>query len=163
MSMEHKAYEFDWDNFNNELRPILEQSLSSDENAKLYSFINTNLECLTDPYEGEPLDNDWEELLETKSNHELGDFALTKYYKVTEEYGLGDGWLPLQEVLSQDIINALLGTFISGFDPGCYGSYFQSSNQRKDNASLLLESNIELIKEFAACLTKFKKGVYVTF
>ncbi len=161
--MEHKAYEFDWDNFNSELRPLLEQSISNDQNENLYSFINKNIEDLTDPYEGEPLDKDWEEQLETKSTQELGDFALTKYYDVTEEYGLGDNWLPLQEEIPQNIINALLGASITGFDPGCYGSYFQSSNQRKENAELLSASNIELIKEFSSYLTKLNKGVYVTF
>ncbi len=161
--MEHKAYEFDWDSFNSELRPILEQSISNDQNANLYSFINTNIEYLTDPYEGELLDKDWEEQLEAKSIQELGDFALTKYYNVTEDYGLSDNWLPLQDEVSQKIINALLGTSISGFDPGCYGSYFQNSNQREENAALLSESNIESVKEFAAYLSKLNKGVYVTF
>lgn len=161
--MEHKAYEFDWDKFNNELRPILEQSLSSDENTSLYSFIYENLEYLTDPYEGEPLEEDWEGQLETKTIQELGDFALTKYYKVTEVYGLGDNWLPLQKELPQTIINALLGTSISEFDPGCYGSYFQSSKQRTENVTLLLKSNVKLVNELATYLSKLNKGVYVTF
>jgi hypothetical protein len=161
--MEHKAYEFDWDNFDTELRPILEQSLSNDQNMNLYTFINANREYLTDPYEGEPLDEDWEEKLETRSTQELGDFALTKYYEFSENYGLSDNWLPLQDELSQKLINALLGTSISSFDPGCYGSYFQSSDQRKENAALLLKSSIGPVKEFAKYLNKLNKGVYVTF
>lgn len=144
--MEHKAYEFDSDNFYNELFPVLEESLSKDENTNLYFFIKENLGYLTDPYEGEPLQEDWEELLETKKSQELGDFALTKYYKVTEDFGLGDIWLPLQEKLPQNIVNALLGTSISGFDPGGYGSYFQSSNQRIENVALLNKSNINQLK-----------------
>jgi hypothetical protein len=161
--MEHKAYEFDWDSFDSELRPILENSLSTNENTKLYSFINSNLNYLTDPYEGERLEENWEDLLETKSIQELGDFALTKYYKVTEGFGLGNNWLKLQEGLTQDIINALLGTSLSGFDPGCYGSYFQTSKQRKANIVLLSESNIPFVKEFLANLCKLNKGLYVTF
>ena len=80
LGMEHKAYEFNWENFNAELRSIMESSLSSGEIDLLTKFIEKNLSYLSDPYEGETLEENWKDLLGENSVQELADFALTKYY-----------------------------------------------------------------------------------
>jgi len=75
--MEHKAYTFDFASFDVELRPILEKVLRTGELDSLIDFIVRHLENLSDPYEGEPLNENWEQLIESRDPHQYGDFALT--------------------------------------------------------------------------------------
>ncbi|NMZ19019.1 hypothetical protein HBO08_18560 [Pseudomonas rhodesiae] len=58
MSFEHKAFIFDFDSFDSELRPLLEASLRSGNIEPLRCFILSNKELLVDPYEGDALDDD---------------------------------------------------------------------------------------------------------
>ena len=53
-------------------------ALRSGDCGQLVEFIELERAELTDPYEGEPLPPDWEQLLEQKDTHQYGDFALTK-------------------------------------------------------------------------------------
>lgn len=68
--MEHKAFLLDEKTFQNELSPILYEALEHNNAAPLQFFIEENLEQLTDPYEGEPLDEDWETMLELRTPEE---------------------------------------------------------------------------------------------
>jgi hypothetical protein len=133
MSMSHKAFAFDWDRFFAELLVPLTEALGANDPAGLHRFIEQNRSHLRDPYEGLPLPEDWSQRLETGSVHELGDYALTRYYDPQSDLGLGEIWLTLTESISADAQAALLGSPVgpaaNPFDPGRLGSYFPHSSR----------------------------------
>src|SRR5690349_15161787 len=98
MSMEHKAFVFDWESFLQELSELLFSALVSDDTTRLKAWINSNVADLKDPYEGEPLTKDWEDTLDVKDAHQYGDFALTKYYDPARDIGLGHEWQIISHV-----------------------------------------------------------------
>jgi hypothetical protein len=175
--IEHKAFLFDFPGFDRELRELLESSLSSRDLHGLVSFINANLANLRDPYEGEPLDGRWEEMVATRDAHQYGDFALTKYYNPQADIGIGALWQDVQELISHSRVveeSPLLGRTIGPkddpFDPGKIGAYFQSSEQVRQSYSLLtdlvterdphmLKNAIEMLKKAIDANT----GLYITF
>ncbi|USD39589.1 hypothetical protein [Ferrimonas sp. SCSIO 43195] len=161
--MEHKVYDFDWHAFSQELMPVLERSLSDESTVALIVFINENVSELTDPYEGNKLKLDWKTLLETGSIQELGDFALTKYYNVLDDFGLAELWLPLQERLPSEAKEHLLGFPIANFDPGCCGSYFQMPEDLTKTYKALSTLSLSSINEFTAAIKAVENGLYVTF
>lgn len=180
MSMEHKAYIFDFDAFSKELKPIIEAGLQSGKVGQIRAFILSNKSSLCDPYEGEPLEDDWEDMIEDKDIHQYGDFAITKYYSPTEDEGIGYDWEELQDVISaksdikySPILGVPLGLEHELFDPGKMGSYFQNNAQVKDSLSVirgiegaLSESLKEAMIGFRNLLEKaasIEKGIYVTF
>ena len=178
MSMEHKAFVFDHDAFDRELRPTLERALSSHDISGLVAFINANSGQLFDPYEGEPLGEGWEVMIETPDAHQYGDFALTKYYDPTVDIGLGVLWERVQELISNDptlVESPILGTVVgpgdAPFDPGKMGAYFQSAEQvRRHYHSLMgfqqLFPNDDNLKKAIQMLAQAKnaeRGLYVTF
>jgi hypothetical protein len=132
MSMEHKAYLFDWGAFEREVRAILEQALRSQIGSAMVEFIAEHVAAIKDPYEGEALGPEWEQMLEAKDVHQYGDFALTKYYDPTADIGLGHEWETSQEALAKLgfdaslVLGVVVGTDGNPFDPGKLGSYFQS-------------------------------------
>jgi hypothetical protein len=144
--MEHKAFLFKYGSFERELRAILEDALTSGDTGALVSFIHANCGNLRDPYDGEPLGADWESLVETPDAHQYGDFALTKYYDVLADIGLGVAWQQVQELIATDpilpespILGSTIGPRDDPFDPGKMGSYFQSVQQVRQNWAWLLE------------------------
>lgn len=163
MSMEHKAYEFDWDSFENELLSALLDALREDDNSKLLEFIACNLESITDPYEGEPLDKHWRENLIHSPTQEIADYALTKYYSVNDDLGLGSEWLSLKDSLKQQEIDSLLGVSYQEFDPGCCGSYFQSIEQLKAKLPIDYSADSPTLKLYLDDMARITKGLYVTF
>ena len=151
MSMEHKAFVFDYRAFVDELSHILENSLLSNNSDNLINFIQQNLNFLQDPYEGEPLDNDWQSLLEITDIQQCGDFALTKYYDPQTDIGIGEKWQEIQTIFYQEygqdsmILGRPFAKDNKFFDPGKMGSYFQSDHQVRENLILtkeLLELNL---------------------
>ena len=175
--MEHKAFLFDGDRFDVELRPVLEAALSTGDCSPLVDFIRDNLDALTDPYEGEPLEPDWESLLETKDADNYGDFALTKYYDPASDIGLGAGWDLIQDLVADDpaadtspILGTTVGPDDSPFDPGKMGSYFQSPSQAAASLRRLRDLARESPSDAAADAVRMLeqaveagKGLYVTF
>jgi hypothetical protein len=161
--MEHKAFEFDWDSFDKELLSILIPSLQIEDCEPIISFIKSNQHLISDPYEGSKLDVGWEEKLSSLPILDIADHALTKYYSVNKDIGLGDSWLAINEYLSQREIDALLGSSFKVFDPGCYGSYFQTERQLRDNVRILASVDNQIIKEYVSYLSSVHKGLYVTF
>lgn len=174
---EHKAFLFDSNSFENDLRPVLERALLSGDPTGLVGFIIRNLKKLRDPYEGQPLGLEWESMIETKDSHQYGDFALTKYYDPTADIGIGLEWESIQDVISKDplliespILGATVGSHLDPFDPGKLGSYFQSVSQVQKNYIYLcsmagkderhrLGLAIDMLKKAADAQT----GLYVTF
>jgi hypothetical protein len=177
MSMEHKAFLFDHDRFEQELRPVLERALAQGTSEDLKRFIVEHLQALKDPYEGLPLDEDWEDLLEFDEPDQYGDFALTKYYDPAEDFGLGSDWISVQEVIESRAPGAsalLLGKPLRGgdalFDPGKMGAYFCSPDDVREGLRFLqgLTASGEL-PEASAIAGLFGKaasagdGLYITF
>ncbi|GAA4441632.1 hypothetical protein [Bremerella cremea] len=173
--MEHKAFIFDYEKFEHELLPLLQNALSTNECSSLISFIQQNMDSLTDPYEGEPLNDDWEGMIETEDAYQYGDFALTKYYDPTDDIGLGSAWQNIQEFIPADrttspILGSVVGANEDPFDPGKMGAYFQSKEQVAENLEFLqqlveqhsseeLDEAIDLLQQ----ASQSQKGLYVTF
>lgn len=170
MSMEHKAFEFDWQAFEGELLGVLVCSLEQDNKDELISFIDKNHQSIKDPYKGEPIDTDWKENIEVGDIQEYVDYALTKYYEPCEDYGLGYDWAEIDDSMPEEVKNALLGKSINGggtnFDPGRMGSYFQSPEELQRSLSKLKDQGRDELSDFinfmSACITN-NKGMYVTF
>lgn len=177
MSMEHKAFLFDHERFEQELRPVLERALAKGTSEGLKRFIADHLQALKDPYEGLPLDEDWEDLLEIDEPDQYGDFALTKYYDPGQDIGLGSEWFSVQEIIETKSPGAsalLLGTPLRAgdavFDPGKMGAYFSSPDNVLEGLRLLQDlTALGELPEASAVAGLFGKaasagvGLYITF
>ncbi len=168
--MEHKGYEFDWYAFERELYPMLVRTLETGQVQELVSFVESNRSQLTDPYEGQALDDNWQSTLANRDVHEYGDYALTKYYAPDEAAGVGDAWMELSDRLPAEASRALLGEPIGPqsnlFDPGRMGSYFQRPVQARISLSVLENIDFPELAEFCDLLSQCVEknlGVYVTF
>lgn len=147
MTMEHKAFLFDYEEFMRQLNETLINSLLHDDREALIDFIEQNIEDIKDPNEGLPLDRSWRDTIEDGDVDEYGDFALTKFYEPLEDIGLGYEWMNIEKVLSEDFLldskKFILGENIGFpdryFDPGKMGSYIQSYTQIKTNLEILLQ------------------------
>src|SRR5262245_51807623 len=131
MPMCHKAYAFDWLGFQqDELPGVLSSALETSDTSGLLAYVERNRESLTDPYEGEPLEEGWQDKLGNRDVHEFGDYALTRFYDPNADCGLAYCWNRLDEALFWEVDReALLGSPFgprhNRFNPGRYGSYFQ--------------------------------------
>lgn len=170
MSMCHKAYALDHEAFSAELAPILYRALETGLNDELSALIDDNLRMLTFPWDDTPLPADWRSALELGDTHELGDFALTKYYDAAEDCGLQEHWFAVENRLSGPVRASLLGNVFGPsenvFDPGRMGSYFQTAalageslERLRDNTEPGTEPFLELLYQ----VVKSNRGVYVTF
>ncbi|MEI8197241.1 MAG: hypothetical protein WCI73_15190, partial [Phycisphaerae bacterium] len=130
MSFSHKAFVFDWRQFNAELAKPLAESLRDGNTKRLIAFGERHLRLLRDPYEGLMLPTNWGEQLSEADIQEVADYVLTKFYNPTEDGGIGDAWLDIEVQLHADEREALLGMPFGEkthvFDPGRMGSYFQN-------------------------------------
>ena len=168
--MSHKAFLFDWNRFQQELAALLGSCLESDDPASLVAYANDHLDDLKDPYEGEPLDENWAEQMENGDIQEVADYVLTKFYDPTADAGLGDLWMQIENELEASDSSALLGDPFSPtmqlFDPGRMGAYFQSPETCKGSLAILRSRNRDEFTEFVGLLeqaVREGKGVYVTF
>lgn len=174
--MEHKAFVFDHDSFERELRPTLEDALATGDTSRLESFISANLDALRDPYEGQPLGPDWASLIEVHDAHQYGDFALTKYYSPTSDIGLGSVWERVHDLAasSERTESPILGTTVgpsdAPFDAGKMGSYFQSPRSVRENYEYVLElakttrsADLKKAAEMLEEAARKNAGLYVTF
>lgn len=179
MSSEHKAFVFDYSNFEKELMDVLTNSLESSDVDDLRKFIEQNLSSLKDPYEGELLGSDWQSLVEVHDAHQYGDFAITKFYDPASDLGVGYRWEELSDLICRELhseesvlLGKVIGPESNPFDPGKLGSYFQSSQEVAASIDKLktlilgrpeLEEALgEVIDMFESCLSEVK-GLYVTF
>ena len=175
--MEHRAFLFDYQQFANELLPILEDALAATDCSALIAFIQQHFNVLTDPYEGSPLARDWEEYVEMPDAHQYGDFALTRYYDPANDIGLGSSWEPVQDLIATDpdittspILGSVIGPSDRPFDPGKMGAYFQSEAQVEVSFEYVLrlsrQISIAKVNEAVELLkraSRSRKGLYVTF
>lgn len=177
MSMLHKAFAFDYARFAAELKPILAAALRADDSSALVQFIDSNLDDLCHPDEGDELGRDWRDRIEQGDVQEYGDFALTKYYDPNDDIGLDHEWEELQDLLvtsDEARVSPILGTVLGEgdvlFDPGRMGSYFQSEHSVRENL-VYLQSLADRVSSDAmqAALGMLDaaaaddKGLYVVF
>lgn len=178
MSSEHKAFIFDYSDFESQLKAILENALASGDSSSIKRYIAENLAHLKDPYEGEMLNENWESMLEIQDPHQYGDFALTKFYDALEDIGLGYDWESIQDLLSHKsncktiILGLPIGLDNNYFDPGKLGSYFQSPAEVKQHLRLLeniiddnpdLASLLDSAFQMLQAASQVDKGLYITF
>jgi hypothetical protein len=174
MAMEHKAYAFDYQSFDRELRSMLESALMRDDPSELEKFIDGQRALLKDPYEGDPLEDGWRGLIETKDSHQYGQFALTKYYDPVQEMGLGDQWIDVQDLLLKQagtdapVLGRPIGPADRLFDPWKLGSYFQSEEEVRSHLGIVagIGPKTEALRSLEEILRKAsdgRRGLYVTF
>lgn len=174
--MEHKAFVFDYESFEQELRPSLDAALASGDTSPLKSFIDGNLEALCDPYEGQPLGIDWASHVEVKDAHQFADFALTKYYDPCADIGLGSAWERVHRLAASPlrtespVLGTTVGPSSARFDAGKMGSYFQSSKKVRENHEALLKlatragsADLDRALKMLEVAAKRNAGLYVTF
>jgi hypothetical protein len=190
MSMDHKAYGFSYDAFNTGLRPLLVDGLRTGDPAPIRQFIEANRDHVVDPYEAEPLDEDWEEKVDPKDIHTYGDFALTRYYSPLDDFGLDGEWMDLSDRLDAagigneltlghpvgipdrepfEVVGGEVGLAGTWFDPGKLGSFFQSPTMVREHLNLIRDSRSRLGDSIEPILVMLERadttgrGMYVTF
>jgi len=172
VTMEHKAFAFDYAGFQRELLPLLAKALANDSSQALIAFIKAEPASFRDPYEGEPLEDNWESLMETNDIHQYGDVALTKYYNPGADIGLGSKWEAIRLVLENELGTSapVLGYPIAAegrvFDPGKSGSYFQSEQDVQVHLARLERLEEPRLEPLVTLLNKARAqetGLYVTF
>jgi hypothetical protein len=179
MPMSHKAYAFDWVAFQrDELPGLLTGALETSDRSGLAAYVELNRECLKDPYEGGPLGEDWEGQLENRDAHEYGDYALTRFYDPAADCGLGYCWNEIDDAVPQEgrlaLLGSPLGPWHNRFDPGRYGSYFQTPQQVAGSLACvhgldlrwLDEHDQNFLRRFVGLLedcVAAGQGLYVTF
>jgi hypothetical protein len=177
--MFHKANAFDWRAFErDELPELLSRALETNDTSGLLAYVERNQHVLKDPYEGDPLDDDWQALLENHDVHEFGDFALTRFYDPAADRGLGYSWNEIDDALPEEGRRALLGCSPgpahNRFDPGRYGSYFQTPQRVAESLALVRGFDLSRLDgQDRRVLERFKGlleecltaglGLYVTF
>ncbi len=179
MSFNHKAFIFDYDNFQKELAPILHKSLSNNKTKDLIDFVTKNIAVLKHPDDDGDIDQEnWKEVFDPKDPHSIGDLALTKYYDPSDDYGLAEHWRHIDEALPEKFRTALIGSAFGPeknfFDPGQMGTYIQSPKDVKESiknlSNINFEDNEELedvtdnLKRFLDSLkqaAKQNKGMYI--
>jgi hypothetical protein len=174
----HKAYTFNYESFKKELEPILLRSLNNGNNSEIKEFMKNRFSQLTDPYEGNPLSDDWENQLIAKDPHQYGNIALTYYYDPKEDIGLDYDWVDFSEYFEAKFGNRMspilgfkIGTEERDFDPGKLGSFFQSPEIVKSHLKLIQilknkDPKFELLSQVEEMLLKAAKkdtGLYATF
>ena len=101
MTIEHKAFIFDYNAFVKELAEILENAITHNESHQFIAFIENNLSYLKHPDEGEPLNYSWKQTIEIGDVNEYGDIAITKYYNPDNDIGMSYNWMQLDDLLLQ--------------------------------------------------------------
>ncbi len=167
--MLHKAYGFDFAGFEKELKFILFNALQNNIVESLVEFVEINIHSLTDPYEGEKLDAEWQGCLENNDVHEIGDFTLTKFYQVSSDNGLSESWGEITSQypnINQYLLGKPFGPANNLFDPGKMGSYFQTPlelNVSIQELSVVKDACLQKYLSFLKSCIKNNTGIYVTF
>lgn len=150
--MDHKAYLFRYDQFQQELAGSLQRSLQTDEVGPLRRFINRYRASLTDQETEEALAEDWEEVYGAPPDvQQYADLALTRYFDVNENLGLGHGFDALSAYLrSVASLSGQAGALICGerfgpkgqrLDPGQMGTGLVSPEEAARLAKLLASAD----------------------
>lgn len=159
MSMEHRAFVFDNERFDSELRNLLLNAGLSNNIDKIKNFIEQNKEEIKNPYYGGIIDENWEDTMSVKDVQEYADFAMTAYYEPDEDMGLAYAWDAVISILKsikyKKAEYAVLGKPIKKkefcVDPGCCGlGIVKASDVEKifEQLSELQDEFNEMAEEF---------------
>jgi len=172
MSMDHRAFVFDYEAFVRELRPQLFQ-LVEGEPAALDEFIDSHWPLLKHPQTRVPLHQQWRDVLTNPGIK--GEAALTRYYDPDGDIGLHDDWMRTLKLLDHLLPSGgsvTLGEPIEhhgrAFDPRLQGTFFQSPALVRSNLARLdnitTGSDDEGIAAWREALVSASdRGLYVTF
>ena len=172
MSMEHKAFVFDYDRFSTELGPALWHALETGDASKLAKFTRKNRDRLTDPYQGGPLPDGWQA---PEDVHELGDFALTAYYDPAADVGLAQDWEKARDTLlrrmpgqeDEVVLGYPFGPDDAAFDPGRMGSYIRSAESARQHLGAVVAAakpkRLGPLEAMLRHAVDTGQGLYVTF
>ena len=174
MSFDHKAFIFDYIQFESELKNILETALETNKITDLEDFIINNISFLRNPDDGEFLFKNWIEMLQYKDSHGYGDIALTKFYNPLEDIGLGCDWIEIESFFPNKInmLGFPIGKSDNYFDLGKMGSYFQNLDmviQNKEIINKLIKDNqnhtelLEPVLDILNTAISANKGLYIYF
>lgn len=97
MSMEHKAFLFDCEQFFQTTKGLMKKTANDLNFAKEYIGQHYSMFC--SPYTGELLQSDWEQELSGDTIQEYFDFLLTSCYDVNSDWGLGYLWDGVEEAI----------------------------------------------------------------
>jgi hypothetical protein len=150
VSIDHKAWLFDYRAFERELADTLYGALQTGDGRALKAFIDRHSGELTDQWTEERFGPDWEEELRRRPGkppaeydvQDYGDIALTKYYDVSDSRGLSYDFDAVHAYLAglpalADVADALICGYPFGpagrpFDPGRMGTGFITAGQAKE-------------------------------
>jgi hypothetical protein len=172
MSMEHKAFVFDYGRFQAELAPVLYAALESGIVDDLLSFIGGHRAELRTPDEGDPLPPNWEPTLRAEGVDRAGEVALTLYFNPLRDIGLDYGWQALGPLFPNPatVLGVPFGPAGHLFDPGKMGAWFQSPEMARKYLALVQEVACRRPEvDLSRCLAMFgkaveeEKGLYVKF
>jgi hypothetical protein len=176
MTMQHRAFLFDFVGFQSELAGILEAALQSGSAAALIRFVDERRSSLRDPYEGEPLPDDWQHLVDSMDPQQVGDVALTRYYNPQDDRGLGPAWEAAADSVERiatslgysPVLGRTIGPPGRHFDPGKMGAYVLSPADVENALDAIASSAIPTgrVDSLVQLLTDAKTqslGVFVTF
>jgi hypothetical protein len=172
MSMEHKAFVFDYGRFQAELAPILFRALENDSMDDLIVFIRQHQAEIRTPDEGDPLEAGWEKRFVEEGLDRVGAVALTRYYDPLKDIGLDYDWQELGRLFPDDneVLGVPFGPPLHLFDPGKMGSWFQSPEMVRKHEVLARDVAARLPQsDLRRCIAMFQKarekagGLYVTF
>lgn len=103
MSMEHKAFIFDTEQYHKTIEPMLEKCCATHnthDTQEIQDYISKHLSKFTSPYSGDPLYENWLDELETRDMQEFFDILLTSCYDCNHDIGLGYAWEAVINMIS---------------------------------------------------------------
>jgi hypothetical protein len=177
VSMEHRAFLFDYARFAAELGSGLWHALETGDCTPVVRFTELNRRRLTDPYEGESLPDGWAVPADV---HELGDFALTAYYDPADDVGLAQTWEQARDCVmrlmpgaeDEVVLGYPFGPEGAAFDPGRMGSYLRSAELARQHLGALTAAGSSLaalptvlgpVQAMLQGAVSAGRGLYVTF
>lgn len=177
MPADHQAFLLDEARFRAELAPTLERALAAGDRAALLAFLDARAADLRDPWDGEPLADDFRDALADADASALADLALTAFYDPSDDLGLGAAWpdvaarLAAAGLAPDAFLGAPLGGPAARFDPGGEGAFFQSAADVAANLRALrrvigeadeLDDALASLEELLATAVDEDAGLYVT-
>jgi len=155
MAMEHKAFIFDTNKFNQELRQLILTAGKTNDPQPIKQFITNNFQKLKSPYTGEALYSKWETELASRDVQEYADFALTCFYSPEDDFGLAEAWDALLESFKRLFAENEAEYYILGkplkedtftLDPGGMGMGFVEAKDILEISRLLRNNRDSFIK-----------------
>jgi hypothetical protein len=172
MSMEHQAFVFNYDSFQQELAPVLYAALQTGSIDALIAFIHAHRAALRRPDEGDPLLDDWESIARAEGVDRAGEVALTKYYDPLRDIGLNYDWQELSHLFPDPamLLGVPFGPPNHLFDPAKMGAWLQSPIMAQKHLAVVQElSARNPALDLAKCQRMFETpaqsqmGLYVKF